>query len=144
MLEKITYLQDEILRAPPEVMVPAAIFLFVVLIGLVLGLRGHTRTVEQHGLEAEARRWIGDQIDEHIDVLAEAYRKARAPAAHEELPPGFVSTIETFIAEVLLRKRDAEDSDLDLVEAVREFVVLHRPELYEDVTSRTREFLTAT
>ncbi len=92
MLEKIAYLQNEILRAPLEVVVPAAIFLFVVLIGLVLGLWGRTRTVEHHDLEAEARRWIGDRIDEHINVLAEAY--GGASASHEELPPDFVATIE--------------------------------------------------
>ena len=33
MLEKIAYLQNEILQAPPEIVVPAAIFLFVALIG---------------------------------------------------------------------------------------------------------------
>ena len=72
MLEKIAYLQNQILGAPPEVVVPAAIFLFVVMVGLVLGLRGRTRILERHCLEAEARRWIGDRIDEYVNVLAKA------------------------------------------------------------------------
>jgi hypothetical protein len=140
MLERIAYWQDEILRAP-EVVVPAAIFLFVVLVGLVRGLRRRTRGVEHNGVEAEARRWVGDRINEHVDVLAEAFSETSADAEHDELPSDFAATIESFIAEVLLREQDSEDLDVDLGTAVREFVVLHRAELYEDVINRTREYL---
>ena len=141
MLEKIVYLQNEVLGAPPEIALPAAIFLFVVLIGLMLGRGGRTQTVDNTGLEAKVRRWIGDRIAEHISILAEAYGDARASAELAELPPGFAETIETFIAEVLHRERDAGHRDVDLGEAVREFVVLHRAEIYDDVTARTREYL---
>jgi hypothetical protein len=142
MLERLAYWENEILRAP-EVVVPAAIFLFVVLIGLVRGLRRRTRAVEHNGVEVEARRWVGDRINEHVDVLAEAYSEASAHAEQDELPSDFAATIESFIAEVLLRERDSEGFDVDLSTAVREFVVLHRAELYEDVINRTREYLAA-
>ena len=143
MLEQIAHLQDEILQAPPEVVVPVALVLFVLLIRLVPALPGRPRAVEDDGLEAEARRWIDDRIDEYVDVLAEAHGEAGTPAEDDELPPGFAATIESFIAEVLLRERDQEDFDVDLGVAVREFVVLHRAELYEDVTARVREHLAA-
>jgi hypothetical protein len=89
MLERITYWQDEIFRAP-EVVVPTAIFLFVVLIGLVRGLR-RTRVVEHNGVEVEARRWVGDRLNEHVDVLAEAYSEASPHAEHDELPSDFAA-----------------------------------------------------
>jgi hypothetical protein len=141
MLEKIVYLAGEILRAPPEVLVPAAIFVLVVLVGLVLPMAKRTHAVEPDGVDAEARRWIDEQIDEYVDTLAEAYGKVRTHAEHDELPPSFAATIESFIAEVLLRDRDSEDFDFDLGMAVREFVVLHREQIYEDVATRIREHL---
>lgn len=143
MLEKISYLRDEIVQAPPEVVLPAAIFLFLVLIRLALALPGRPRALEDDVLEAEARRWIDARIEEHVDVLAEAYGETGIRAEPDELPPGFAMTVESFIAEVLLRERDSEGFDVDLAEAVREFVVLHRAELYEGVTTRTREYLAA-
>jgi hypothetical protein len=143
MPEWIVYLENEILRAPPEVMIAAAIFLFLVLIGLLLALPERPGAVADDRLEAEARRWIGDRIDEHVDLLAEAYGEAGMRAEPDELPPGFAMTIESFIGDVLLRELDSEGFDVDLRAAVREFAVLHREEIYEDVATRTRRVLAA-
>jgi hypothetical protein len=143
MPERIAYLENEILRVPPEVVIAAAIFLFLVLIRLLLALPERPGAVADDGLEAEARRWIGDRIDEHVDVLAEAYGEAGMRAEPDELPPGFAMTIESFIADVLLRELDTEGFDVDLRAAIREFAVLHREEIYEDVTIRTRKVLAA-
>ena len=142
MLEQISYFQSEILRAPPEVVVPIGIFLFLILILLVLALPESSPAVADYGLEAEARRWFGDRIDEHVDILAEAYGEAGMCAERDELPPGFALTIESFIADVL-RELDSRDCDVDLRAVVREFAVLHRAEIYEDVTNRTRQYLAA-
>ena len=143
MLEQVSYWRDEILQAPPELVVPAAMFLFLVLIRLALALPGRRRALEDDGLEAEARRWINARVDDYVDVLAEAYGETGTRAEPDELPPGFAMTVESFIAEVLLRERGSDGFGVDLAEAVREFVVLHRAELYEDVTTRTREYLAA-
>ncbi|HEX6141727.1 MAG TPA: hypothetical protein VFZ01_03345 [Geminicoccaceae bacterium] len=143
MLEQIAHWQDELLRAPPEVVVPAAIFLIVLLLRLALAVPGRSRSPGDDGLEAEAWRWINERIDEHVDELAEAYAGAGPGGNDDELPPGFAPTIESFIAEVLLREQDADDVDVDLRAAVREVLVLHRAELYEDVAMRTRDHLAA-
>lgn len=143
MREQIASLQNQILEAPPEVVVAAAIFLFAVLVRLVFALPVGPRAVEEDDLEAEARRWIDDRIDDYVEVFADAYGDAGTAAAPDDLPLGFAATIESFIAEVLLRERDAEELDLDLGVAIREFVVLHRAEVYEDVTDRTRAYLAA-
>ena len=142
MLEQISSLQSEILRAPPEVIVPIGIFLFLILVRLVLALPDSAPAVADHGLEAEARRWFGDRIDEHVNLLAEAYGEAGMRAEQDDLPPGFALTIESFIADVL-RELDSKDCDVDLRAVVREFAVLHRAEIYEDVTIRTRKYLAA-
>lgn len=134
-------LQNLTLQAGAEVVVPAAIFLVIVLIGLVLTRR--TSIVEDDGLEAEARRWIEDRIDEHVDSLADAYGEAGTGADADELPPAFAASIESFIAEILLPQRDGAEVDLDLGLAIREFVVLRRAELYEEVATRTRRHLAA-
>jgi len=143
MLDQLSHLQDQILGAPPEVVVPTGIFLFLVLIRLVLALPDPSPVAAQRRLEAEARRWIADRIDEHVDVLAEAYGEAGMRGEQDDLPRGFVLTVESFIAEVLMRALDAKDFDGDLRAAVREFAVLHRAEIYEDVTTRTRKYLAA-
>jgi hypothetical protein len=39
------------------------------------------------------------------------------------------------------RALDSKDFDADLRGAVREFAVLHRAEICEDVTTRTRKYL---
>jgi hypothetical protein len=139
MLEQISSLQSEILRAPPEIIVPIGILLFLILIRLVLALPDSTAAATDDGLEMEARRWFGDRIDEHVEVLAEAYGSAGMRAEQDELPPGFALTIESFIADVL-RELDSRDYDVDLRAGVREFAVLHRAEIYEDVTVRTRKY----
>jgi hypothetical protein len=138
MPEPIASLAHEILRAPPAVL--AAVAVLLVLIGLLLARRG---AGEDDDLETAARRWIGDRIDEHVDALAEAYGEAGLRADPDELPPGFAMRIELFIAEVLLRELDAEGFDVELRAAVREFAVLHRAKIYEDVTNRTRKALAA-
>jgi hypothetical protein len=143
MLDQISSLQNEILRTPPEIVVPAGIFLSLLLIRLVLALPDSSPAVADHGLEAEARRWIAERIDEHVDVLAGAYGEAGMRLEQDDLPPGFALTIESFIAEVLTRELDSKDFDADLRAAVREFAVLHRAEIYEDVTARTRKYLAA-
>lgn len=150
MLEQIAHWQDELLRgqdqllrAPPEVVVPAAVFLFVLLIRLAFAVPGRSRSSHDDGLEAEAWAWINDRIDEHVDELAEAYAEAGPGENDDELPPGFAPTIESFIAEVLLREQGLDDVDVDLRAAVRELLVLHRAELYEDVAMRTRDHLAA-
>jgi hypothetical protein len=138
MPEQIAHLAHEVLRAPPSVLAAAAALL--VLIGLVLAKR---RAFSDDDLETAARRWIGARIDEHVDALAEAYGEAGLCADPDDLPPGFAIRIELFIAEVLLRELDAEGFDVDLRAAVREFAVLQRAEIYEDVTKRTRKALAA-
>jgi hypothetical protein len=117
-----------------------ALALLMALFGLVLARSG--RTSEDDGLEAEARRWILGRIDQHVDVLAEAYGEGGRRSSVDELPPGFAATIESFIAEVLLHERGA-DLDVDLSMAIREFVVLHRAEVYADVAIRIRKHLAA-
>lgn len=143
MLEQISELLDEVLQAPPEIVLPAAIFLVLVLIRLALALPERPRAVAYDGREAEARRWIDDRIDEHVGVLAEAYGEAGLRAAQDEPPQSFDMTVESFIAQVLERELDADGFDIDLRAAVREFIVLHRAELYEDVTTRARKHLAA-
>lgn len=134
-------MENEILQAPPEVVIATAIFLFLLLIRLLLALPDRPGAVADDGLEAEARRWIGDRIDEHVNVLAEAYGEAGTRAEQDDLPPSFAMTIESFIADVLLRELDSEGFDIDLRGAVREFAVLHRAEIYGDVTARIRAFM---
>ncbi len=143
MPELITYLGNEILGAPPGFVIPAAIFLVLVLIRLTLTLPDRRGTVTDDGLEAEARRWIGERIDEHVDALAKAYGEPSMRAEPDDLPPGFAMTIESFIADVLLRELDSASFDVDLRVAVREFAVLHRAEIYEDVTTRIGKVLAA-
>ena len=139
MSEWIAYLGSEILRAPPAVVIPTAILLSLVLIRLVLALPSRPGAVVDNGLEREARRWIGDRIEEHLEVLAEAYGEAGAGTDQDDPPPGFTMTIESFIADVLLRELDQVGFDIDLRGAVREFVVLHRAEIYEDMTTRIQK-----
>jgi hypothetical protein len=139
----IAYLEGEILRAPPEVVIVIAIFLFLFLVRLLLALPERPGVGTDDGLEAEARRWIGERIDDHVDVLAKTYGEAGMRAEPDDLPPGFALTIESFIADVLLRELASEDFDVDLRGAVREFAVLHRAAIYEDVTTRIRKALAA-
>jgi hypothetical protein len=143
MRDWMAHLESAILQAPPGVAIVAAIFLFVVVIRLVLALPERPATVTDDGLEAEARRWIGERIDEHVDVLADAYGEDGMCTEPDDLPPGFALTIESFIGDVLLRELDSEGFDVDLRGAVREFAVLHRAEIYEDVTTRIRKVLAA-
>jgi hypothetical protein len=144
MSEWVAHLGDAILRAPPAIVIPVAIVLFLSLIRLVLALPEHPGTAPGDGHEAAARRWIDDRIDEHVEVLVEAYRAAGASPEPDELPPGFAMTIEAFIADVLLRELDSDGFDIDLRAAVREFAVLHREAIYQDVAARIRNALAAT
>jgi len=99
--------------------------------------------VADRALEAQVRRWIADRVDEHVDGLAEAYGEAGMRMTPADLPPGFALTIESLIAEGLLRELDAEDFDAELRAAVREFAVLQRAEIYGDVITPTRKYLAA-
>ena len=54
-----------------------------------------------------------------------------------------VDCIEAFIGSVLLRQLDSADLDSDLRAAVRDFAVLHRARICEDVVTRTRKYLAA-
>ena len=143
MTEIISSLQNWNIPAPAELVVPVAVFTFIMLIAIVLSRTGRTHVVRRDDLEAEARRWVEDRIDDYAHILAEASSKAGTSARADELPPGFGVTVETFIAEVLQRERDGANFDIDLSVAVREFIVLHRAELYEYVAARTRRHLDA-
>ena len=137
-------LQDWLPRDPAEVVVWAALALVLALIGVALGRSGRAGAGDDDDLEAEARRWIKGRIDEYVSILAEVYGgEAVRCSDADELPPGFAAAIECFIAEVLLHQGDRAEIDVDLSVAIREFVVLHRAELYGDVIDRTREYLAA-
>jgi hypothetical protein len=144
MLDQISHLQNRLLAASPEVVVPAVILLFLVLIRLMRVLPEASPAAADRALEARVRRWIADRIDERVDGLAEAYGEAGMRAAPDDLPPGFALTIESFIAEGLLRELDAEGCDAELRAAVRELAVLQRAEIYGDVIARTRKYLAVT
>lgn len=143
MLGQISDWQQEILRAPPQIVVPAAIFVLLMLIRVELALPRRAVPEPDDGLEAEARRWIGERIDEHVEDLEEAYGAIGLEAEEDDLPPGFALRIESFIADMLPRDLDAKGFDLDLRSAIRELAVLHRAAIYEDVVTRTREHLAA-
>ena len=143
MLDQISDLQSAILGAPPEVTVPAGIFILWILIRLLRDLPHSSPAVADQSLEPEARLWIADRIDQHVEILAEAYGEAGMQGEPDDLPPGFALKIESFIAEGLLRELDAEDFDADLRAAVREFAVLQRADIYEDVITRIRQHLAA-
>ena len=140
MLGEISDWQQQILEGPPEVVVPAAVFVFLILIRVALALP-RPIVPELDGLEEEARHWISERIDEHVEDLTAAYVAIGVQAEEDDLPPGFALRIDSFIAGLLQRDLDAKDVDLDLRSAIREFVVLHRAEIYEDVVTRTREHL---
>jgi len=142
MLEEISDWQHELLEAPPEILVPAAIFVFLTLIGVALALRRPDAPGSDDGLEAEARHWINERIAEHVEELASAHVAIGVQADEDDLPPGFALRINSFIADLLQHDLDAEDIDLDLRSAIREFVVLHRAQIYADVVTHTREHLT--
>lgn len=141
MLGEISDWQQEILEAPPEILVPAAIFVFFILIRVALALPRPAVPELDDGLEAEARHWISERINEHVEDLAAAYVAIGVQAEENDLPPGFALRIDSFIADLLQRDLAAKDVDLDQRLAIREFVVLHRAEIYEDVVTRTREHL---
>jgi hypothetical protein len=137
MLEELS----DWLDAPPEILVPATIFLFFILIGMVLALRRPSVRESDDGLEAKARYWINARIEEHIEDLASAYVAIGVPGDEDDLPPGFALTINSFIADSLQRNLDGTDFDLDLRSAIRAFVVLHRAEIYQDVVTHSRKHL---
>ena len=143
MLEQVAEVQSAILQAPPEIVIPAAMFLLLVVVPLLLALPERQRAAPGDRLEAAARRWIGDRIDQHVEALAAAYGGAAAGSDSDDMPPGFAMTNELFIAEGLLRAVDSEGFDVELRTAVRAFAVLHREDIYQDVMMRTRKAVAA-
>jgi hypothetical protein len=118
----------------PEIAIPLATFLFVL---LMLNRIGSPREVAV-GADpevAEARQLIGAKIDECAEALALRYLEARAQAGSADRASSqFARDIEAFIGTALLR--DIEFEHPGVGPAVREVVTLEREHVYGLVLSR--------
>jgi hypothetical protein len=88
----------------------------------------------------DARDFIGKQIDQHIESLAQKSLEARSDQG--ACRPGtdrFGQEIELFIGDVLLRH--AERSEPWLKEALREILVLQRDDVYGEIRKRVEAHL---
>ena len=115
----------------PDVVLGLGIFAVVFLTLLALHQEPRRLATAIDDLDP-ARRYVDQQIDEHIEELIERYERARAGGG---APDRFAEAIEAFIGEVLTRAAErAHEDDLDL--CVRELVVLEREFIYRRILAR--------
>ncbi len=123
---------------PPEIVVALGTFVAVLLLARLA--RGRGRDSRGFDPEAEAKRFIDARIEAHLDELAQKYL-ATGSRPEADPSPRFADEIETFIADVVLRDAPAAVDDLDVLEAVRELVVLERAYLYDRILARVLSHL---
>jgi hypothetical protein len=113
-----------------------ALGLVLAVLLLVLVARRRSRGADDG---EDPRCFIAEQIDAHIEALAQEFRE---PATGQGMRPGtdrFGQVTELFIAEVLLPQ--AERAEPWLREELREILVLQRDDVYRAVRTRVEAHL---
>jgi hypothetical protein len=91
-------------------------------------------------LDRFAKRLIGQEIDAHIEALAESWLEAGLHRGTDRPGPDcFAQEVELFIGDVLLRR--AERAAPCVKEALREILVLERDSVYGEVRTRVEAHL---
>jgi hypothetical protein len=117
-----------------------ALALGIVLVIVLSLLLLRPRTDRAGDDRVDARRLIGQEIDAHIEALAESWLEARLHRGTDRPGPDcFAQEVELFIGDVLLRR--AERAEPGMKEALREILVLERDSVYDEVRIRVEAHL---